>query len=145
MKVRYKRVDKTLPIPAYQTRGSIAFDLYAREGTKVAPQSITLVPANLIVEVPDGYGLFLSARSSLPLKTGLDVPNAPGVIDRDYNGEKDEIRVQIRNLTYYPVVIERGTRIAQAFLLPVPEMELVEVEQVSAVSRGGFGSTGSGV
>ena len=52
MKVKIKRVDSTLPLPVYETMGSVGFDLIARESSIVAVGSIELIPANIIVEVP---------------------------------------------------------------------------------------------
>ncbi|MDH5596602.1 MAG: dUTP diphosphatase, partial [Candidatus Peregrinibacteria bacterium] len=64
MKVKIKRIDKTLPLPIYETGGSVGFDLLAREDITIKPDEITLIPANVIVEVPQGYALILASRSS---------------------------------------------------------------------------------
>lgn len=95
-----------------------------------------------MIAVPDGYFLGIFARSSTPLKKGLMVANGVGVIDPDYSGPTDEIKIQVLNITDAPVKVTRGDRIAQGILLPCPTVDWEEVAEISATSRGGFGSTG---
>lgn len=142
-------------MPEYQTKGALAFDLYARirdndfgdylenkDEALISPKVWTLIPLNIIVKVPDGYGLFLFPRSSLFKKKGLIVTNSVGVIDRDYCGENDELMLSVYNPTEDYCSIEHGDRIAQAVILPVPVINLIEVNDANTASRGGFGSTG---
>jgi dUTP pyrophosphatase len=142
MELLVKRIDKTLPLPEYQTAGSVGFDLYARIAVEIKPQEIAIVPANLVVKVPSGYMLALISRSSTPRKKGLLKPHAIGVIDQDYCGENDELGIQVYNFTDRTVVVEKGERIAQAVVIPVQKVEFSEVENMNTIDRGGFGSTG---
>ncbi len=141
MKLRITRVDKEMPMPEYKTAGSVAFDLYSRVDAKLGPGEKRILPSNFIVEVPEGYFLMVSARSSTPHK-GLLLPNSIGVIDQDYRGPEDEIGIFVYNYTTEPVQITRGDRIAQAILIPIMKVEFEETEGSAAPSRGGFGSTG---
>ena len=141
MKVNIKRVDKTLPLPKYETAGSVGFDLLCRESTEIAPHSIVLIPANVIVETPPGYMLMVCLRSSTPRKLGLLIPQGVGIVDNDYCGEEDELQIQVYNFTDEIVNVERGSRIAQAVFVRVDTAEWNEVEQMASPSRGGFGST----
>ncbi len=141
MKVNIKRIDKTLPLPKYETAGSVGFDLICRESAQIAPQSIVLIPANVIVATPPGYMLMVCLRSSTPRKLGLLMPQGVGIVDNDYCGEADELKIQVYNFTDEIVNVERGSRIAQAVFVRVDTAEWNEVEQMSAASRGGFGST----
>ncbi len=141
MKTRIKRLDKSIPLPVYQTEGSVGFDISARETTIVPPKSIALVPGNIIVETPPGYMLLVALRSSTPRKKGLHKPHGIGVIDNDYCGEEDEVKVQVFNSTEKDVVVEKGERIAQGIFVKVDKFEWEEVEKMGK-SRGGFGSTG---
>lgn len=138
-----QRIDQTLPLPSYQSSGAVGFDLITRETTVIEPGSIALVPGNVIVQVPHGYALLIVPRSSLPRKKGLVCPHSIGVIDQDYHGEKDEILVQVQNITKEPVTVERGERIAQGLIVKVEIAEWEEVEGHGKESRGGFGSTGT--
>ncbi|GIW62848.1 MAG: deoxyuridine 5'-triphosphate nucleotidohydrolase [Patescibacteria group bacterium] len=142
MNIKIKRIDKTLPLPEYQTKGSVGFDLYAREKTVVQPFVPCLIPLNIIVKVPKGYLFLLASRSSLPIKKGLLIPNGVGIIDQDYCGEEDEIKLQVVNFTQKDVIVEKGERIAQGILVKISRPNLIEVEQMNKKSRGGFGSTG---
>ena len=142
MQVKIKRIDSSLPMPAYQTPGSVAFDLYSRDNMTVPAKSIALIPSNLIIQTPPRYALILSARSSLAKKKGLMLANGIGVIDQDYRGPDDEIKISVYNFTDNEVSIEKGERIAQGMFVRVDQAEWKEVKSVEEASRGGFGSTG---
>lgn len=141
VKVRIKRIDSSLPLPAYATEGAVAFDLFARENTEIKPGQIALVPANVIIETPKGYALVLALRSSTPRKKGLLKPHGVGIIDQDYCGEGDELKIQVYNFTDKLVVVERGERIAQGMFVRIEKNEWEETS-VMGKTRGGFGSTG---
>ena len=141
-RIRIKRVDTSLPLPRHETSGSVGFDLLCREAVTVPPGEIRLVAANVIVAVPPGYMLMLAARSSLPVRKGLMMPNGVGIIDQDYQGPDDEICVQVYNFTQQPVEVARGERLAQGIFVSVAQADWVEVDDIDAESRGGFGSTG---
>lgn len=145
MHISITRIDPTLPLPKYESAGAVGFDLVTRENTTIEPGKIGLVPGNVIVKVPEGYALFLIPRSSLPRKKGLICPHSIGVIDQDYHGEKDELMVQVQNMTDAPVTVERGERIAQGIFVKVEKAEWNEVDSHGAETRGGFGSTGHAV
>ncbi|PIZ72844.1 dUTP diphosphatase [Candidatus Peregrinibacteria bacterium CG_4_10_14_0_2_um_filter_43_11] len=141
MDVKIKRIDKSLSLPVYETGGAVGFDLLAREEVTVEPQSIALIPSNVIVETPEGYALIIAARSSTPRKHGLSIPHGIGIIDQDYCGEEDEIKIQVFNFTENPLILARGTKIAQGLFVRVDKMTFKEVDQIKKESRGGFGST----
>ncbi len=143
MQVHVRRVDPTLPLPTYETAGSVGFDVITRETTTVDPNQTALIPGNVIVKVPEGYALVVAPRSSLPRRKGLQFPHSIGVIDCDYHGPKDELLIQVKNVTDASVTVERGERIAQGLFVKVDRAEWVEVDDHGAPSRGGFGSTGS--
>lgn len=143
MHVEIHRIDETLPLPTYASHGAVGFDIITRETTVVEPGNIALIPGNVIVKVPEGYALLIVPRSSMPRKKGLVCPHSIGVIDCDYHGEKDEILVQVKNVTNEPVTVERGERIAQGLFVKVDKAEWREVDNHGAPTRGGFGSTGT--
>jgi len=141
MKVKIKRLDSDLPLPMYETGGSVGFDLLCRESVTIAPQTVALIPANVIIETPPGYMLMVTLRSSTPRKLGLLIPHGVGIIDRDYCGEGDEIQIQIYNFAGRPVTVERGDKIAQGIFVRVDTAEWSEVSEMGSETRGGFGST----
>jgi len=142
MKVKIQRLDKSLPLPVYETGGSVGFDILARETSTIPNGSIELIPANIIVEVPEGYMLVVASRSSTPRKKGLTPPHGFGVIDQDYCGPEDEIKIQVYNFSGEAVTIEKGEKIAQGVFVRVDKFEWVEVDKMDNSTRGGFGSTG---
>ena len=97
--VRIRRLDPAVPLPDYQTPGAAGFDLAAAADVEIPAGSIALVPTGLVIQVPAGHFLGIFARSSTPLKRGLMVANGVGVIDEDYCGPADEVKIQVLNFT----------------------------------------------
>ena len=141
LKVEIKRIDRGLPLPTYATAGSVGFDLLCREDVEILPRRIELIPGNVVVRIPAGYFLMLTLRSSTPRRKSLLIPNGVGIIDQDYCGEGDELKVQVFNFSEKAVQVKRGERIAQGLFLPVTRVVWEEIDQVGQ-GRGGFGSTG---
>lgn len=140
MKIKVKRIDKTLPLPEYQTSGAVAFDLYSRVDVTIAPKTLERLPTNVIIATPKGYMLEIKDRSSTLKKKGLLVTT--GYIDNDYCGETDEILLQVYNVTDSEVRVEKGERIGQGAFIKVEIGEWEETDTMGSLSRGGFGSTG---
>jgi len=141
-KIQIKRVHKNAVIPSYQTPGSAGFDFHLVEDIIIAPRAIAKVPTGLVINVPDKHVLLIPSRSSSPLRKGVTVANAIGVVDSDYCGPNDEIFLLILNLTDEPVELEIGDRLAQGLIVPVLQAEIKEVEEMPGTDRGGHGSTG---
>src|SRR5262252_1609948 len=108
MRLKIKRLDSTVPLPTYATEEAAGFDLAAAQDVRLAPGRIALVPTGLIIEVPSGHFLAIFARSSTPLKRGLVVANGVGVLDPDYCGPKDEVLIQVLNVSGAEVLVKRG-------------------------------------
>jgi dUTP pyrophosphatase len=142
MLLRIKRLDPTIGLPEPATGGAAGFDLAAAADVEIPPHQIRLLGTGLVIAVPDGYFLGIFARSSTPLKRGLMVANGVGVLDADYCGPADEVKVQVINVTDAAVVVKRGDRIAQGIVLPAPRVAWEEVADMQRPTRGGFGSTG---
>lgn len=142
MKVKIKRIDPSLPLPKYETNGSVGFDFLAREDTTIESHSIGLIPSNVIIEVPKGYMLVVALRSSTPKNKGLLTPHGIGIIDHDYCGSEDEIKIQVYNFLDKSVTIKRGERIAQGVFVRIDKFGFEEVSEMGNETRGGFGSTG---
>ncbi len=140
--VRITRLSDRVPLPVYQTAGSAGFDLAASEDVTVQPGAVVLVPTGLVIAVPAGCFLGVFARSSTPLKRGLMVANGVGVVDADYSGPADEIKIEVFNFTDRPVEVRAGDRLAQGIVLPFVRADWQEVDAAAGPSRGGFGSTG---
>lgn len=142
--VRFVRLDghADLAPPSRGTARAAGYDVRAAEAVVLEPGQIRLVGTGFALELPDDLECQVRPRSGLALKHGITVPNSPGTIDPDYRGE---LRIILQNLGCDTVRLERGERIAQLVFARFEAPELVEVEALSATSRGegGFGSTGS--
>jgi dUTP pyrophosphatase len=140
--VRIKRLSSSVSLPRYESEGAAAFDLAAATDVTIPPGEVVLVATGLVIEVPRGMFLGIFARSSTPLKRGLMVANGVGIVDPDYCGPEDEVKIAVLNFTTNPVHVRAGDRIAQGVLLPATRVSWQEVDAVGTDSRGGFGSTG---
>ena len=133
------RPEAVVPERAYA--GDAGMDLSSCERIELAPGERALVPTGLAVAIPDGYAGFVQPRSGLAAKHGITIVNTPGLIDSGYRGE---LQVALLNTDARETfVVEEGMRIAQLVVLALPEIELVEVDELPDSERGarGFGSS----
>ena len=132
--------------PTYATPGSAGFDLRANIKDSITLKSFErkLIKTGLFMEIPKGHVGYVCTRSGLALKKGLQVLNAPGVVDEDF---RNEVGVILINLSTEDVVIEPGERIAQMVISEYQKVEfdvINNLEELTATDRtGGFGSTGT--
>lgn len=142
--IKIKKLSENAVIPTYGSEFSAGADLYALvDGTlTIKPHETVLVHTGLSMEIPEGFGGFIFARSGLASKKGLAPANKVGVVDADYRGE---IMVALHNHSEVPAEIANGERIAQMVFLPFLSAEFIESETLSDTVRGagGFGSTGT--
>ena len=129
-------------IPEYKTVGACAFDLSTIEDATIAPGEIVRLRTGIVICVPAGFVLLVAARSSLPKKHGLCVPQGVGIVDNDYCGPTDELLIQLLNFSDKPVEVKKGDRLAQGMIVPFGRASFVEVDGLASPSRGGYGSTG---
>jgi len=128
-------------VPQRAYTGDAGLDLASCERVELGPGERALVGTGLAVAIPEGYAGFVQPRSGLAARHGLTVVNSPGLVDSGYRGE---LRVVLLNTDRTePFVVEPGMRIAQLVVLQVPELELVEVDELPSSERGvrGFGSS----
>jgi dUTP pyrophosphatase len=137
--IRRLRDDALLPGRAYP--GDAGLDLAACERVELGPGERAVVPTGLAVAIPEGYAGFVQPRSGLAARHGITIVNTPGLVDSGYRGE---LRVILLNTDRSEsFVVEPGMRIGQLVVVPVAEVELIEVDELPATERGvrGFGST----
>lgn len=141
-----KRLTDTAILPAFATAGAACFDLHAdlrADGyNQVYFRESEVIRTGLAFDIPEGYALMIYSRSGHGFKNDVRLANCVGVIDSDYTGEV-KIKLTIDNEEGF--IVEHGSRIAQAMLIKVPCVQLVEVDELKATERGanGFGSTGT--
>ena len=142
--LKVKRLPHGRDLPRYATSGSAGMDLTAAidEPYTLAAGERYAMPTGIIIEVPPHYEGQLRARSGLAFKAGITLTNGVGTIDSDYRGE---VKVLLINHGQTAYTFEPGERIAQLLVLPVPQVQVVEVDELTDSCErgaGGFGSTG---
>lgn len=143
LNVNIKRIDPSVELPSYAYQGDAGLDLRASLTVDIAPFERVLIPTGLAIAIPDGYAGFVQPRSGMALERGFTIVNTPGLIDAHYRGELKIIAVNID--PDRSIHIERGERIAQLVIQAVPNVHLIEVDELDETDRGcgGFGSSGS--
>lgn len=136
----YTNLDYELPVRS--TNHSAGYDIASIEDVIIKPKEVYLVKTGIKVKMPTNEVLLLIARSSLPIKKGLMVPNGVGVIDSDYYYADNEghIMIQLYNFTDENVEITKGERLAQGIFTNYFKTVTDDTEE--KIRLGGFGSTG---
>jgi dUTP pyrophosphatase len=128
-------------LPRHAYAGDAGLDLSACERVVLGPGERALVPTGVAVAIPPGYAGYVQPRSGLAIDHGITIVNTPGLVDSGYRGE---LRIILLNTDgEHAFTVEPGMRIAQLVVLPVPELDPVEVEELPESERGvrGFGSS----
>jgi len=162
LRLKIKKLHPNAVVPQYATPGAACFDLHALPGDylsrAIGPGDKSTFRTGLSFEVPKGHVMLVFSRSGHGFKNDIRLANCVGVIDSDYRGEvmvkltcddenpllmPNDLAATAADKSY--LVINAGDRIAQAMLVPIPQVELVEVDELSDTERGagGFGSTGA--
>lgn len=146
--VGVKRLTDTAILPAFATAGAACFDLHADLKSEDGCEQIIfsyehVFRTGLAFDIPKGYALMVYSRSGHGFKNDVRLANCVGVIDSDYTGE---VKVKLTIDHDGSFTVSHGDRIAQAMLIKVPCVQLVEVDELKTTERGvnGFGSTGTG-
>ena len=145
--VGVKRLTDSAILPAFATAGAACFDLHADLKSEDGCEQIIfsyehIFRTGLAFDIPKGYALMVYSRSGHGFKNDVRLANCVGVIDSDYTGEV-KVKLTIDNDGSF--IVSHGDRIAQAMLIKVPCVQLVEVNELKTTERGanGFGSTGT--
>lgn len=148
--VKFKKLTPEAHLPMKATIGAACYDLFASNTVCLDDmRTCKVIGTGIAIELPPGYVGLVCSRSGLAAKEGVFVLNAPGVIDEDYRGE---IKVILGRLPYTPqwpseqyTMIEPGMRIAQLMIMPVTQLAVEEVTELTTTARGegGLGSTGA--
>lgn len=130
-------------MPTRAHPGDAGLDLRAAEEAHIGPGERWKVGTGIAVEIPGGHAGLVVPRSGLAERHGISLVNSPGVIDAGYRGEIGVILLNTDPAEIFRVA--PGDRIAQLVIVPVAELEPVEVEALTESERGtgGFGSSGS--
>jgi dUTP pyrophosphatase len=144
IKLKVKRLPHCQSLPAYATAGASGLDLCAAiDAPLTLPAKERMrIPTGIVVAIPEGYEGQVRARSGLADRAGIGLTNGIGTIDSDYRGEVQALVINNGTEAY---TFQPGERIAQLILVPVPPVEVLEVDDLgppTSRGEGGFGSTG---
>ena len=137
MQLKIKKLHQNAVIPKYAKEGDAGIDLTAVSCEFLDSEHIKY-NFGLAIEIPKGYVGFVFPRSSC-YKQRQILSNCVGVIDSGYRGEISAVMIGTSKERYKIL-----DRVAQIVILPYPEIDFVEVDELSETERGtnGYGSTG---
>jgi dUTP pyrophosphatase len=138
--VIFEKIRDGVKLPERGTSGAACWDL--RSDAECILYNYGIVGTGLKVRIPDGHVGLVCSRSGLAAKHGIFVLNSPGVIDCDYRGE---LKVILGVVPGGAFKVEKGERMAQLMVIPIPTMEACFGTVNDDTERGdkGLGSTGS--
>ena len=141
MQIKIKRLHNNAVVPKYAKTGDAGLDLVATEIINKDVFQITY-GTGLAMEIPTGYVGLVFPRSSVR-KYDLSLTNCVGVIDSGYRGELQATFRRHKGVA--SVDYEVGDKIAQIIIVPYPQIEFIETDELSDTERGtgGFGSSGN--
>ena len=153
MQVKIKKLHPNAKVPTYAKPGDACFDLYALTvnnayhlGSNVAEGYPVMCDTGVAFEVPDGHVMLVFSRSGHGFNSNTRLCNSTGVID---SGFRSSVKVKLTcdqdtPDDKPPLFIKPGDRVAQAMIIPIPQVGFVEADALSETERGtgGLGSTG---
>jgi dUTP pyrophosphatase len=128
--------EKCKPKRSYTTDSGIDCYLNIDKVIEVKPNQTKVLPLGFKMEIPQGYGGIVKARSSI----FKDDINIDGLIDSDYRGE---VCVMVQNNGKENYILAPRQRICQIVIVKIDGKPLNFVNSLSETERGtgGFGST----
>lgn len=131
-------LDEGAVMPAKAHKEDAGFDIFAPDMVILRGNDSVIVDTGVHMEIPEGYVGFLKSKSGLNVLHGI---TGEGVIDAGYTGS---IVAKLNNDTCKIHRFNKGDKLIQIVILPIPEVELQLVDSFKETARGngGFGSTG---
>lgn len=143
-KILFSRTNN-VKIPSRGTQDSAGIDFYVptnMEPILVRPNKSVVIPTGIRVNIEPGYCMVAFNRSGVAVKKHLSVGAC--VIDSDYQGE---VFIHLYNVGKEDVYLEAGEKMIQFLVMPVPKVELFEIQDVNllypTISERGEGCQGS--
>ena len=116
-------------------------DLRAAEDVELKAGEYKLISLGVSMKLPYGYEAVVVPRSSTFKHWGIIQTNHMGVIDNSYSGDDDVWKFPA--YATKDVLIEKNSRICQFRIQrSMPRIDLITVDKLDDVSRGGFGTSG---
>lgn len=134
-------LDEGAKMPLKAHEADAGFDLFQKEGgvpIYIPPHRAYTFDTGVHMAIPDWWCGVLMAKSGMNVKHGI---TSTGLIDSGYTGS---IRVKLYNHSNDTFIVQPGEKISQIIILPVPKIELMQVDELEETERGdaGFGSSG---
>ena len=168
-KIKLMKLDERATMPKFAKQGDSGFDMYTLEDTIIKAGETKLIKTGIAADLEEGYEVQIRPRSGISLNGAkgcyrntssslggfsINVLRHESIEEcQPYlrvqfgtcdSGYKGDIGIITYNQENYDVLVPKGTRLAQAVVMEVPKVELVEVFELSDSERGdkGFGSSG---
>lgn len=158
IKVNFKKLSKNAVVPTKAHPSDAGFDMVAV--SKNETEDYIEYKTDIAIKLPKGHCALLFPRSSVS-KYDLSLCNSVGLIDENYTGNiifryKKTPKYQyyslkrlfgfVKDLVINPITYKEynvGDKIGQIVIMPIPSVELIEVNELPDTDRGdgGFGST----
>lgn len=145
LKVKIKKLNENAVTPKYAKIGDAGMDLVAISMSSNSYTGQVTYDTGLSFEIPEGYVGLIFPRSSI-CKKSLQLSNSTGIIDSGYRGTvKAVFNPTGSYLLGDDAIYQVGDRVAQIMILPYPQVEFEEANELSSTERntGGFGSSGN--
>ena len=160
--LRVFKINPEAKLPVRKTEEAAGYDLCTIEDFTLWPGQRIVVGTGLVVQPPPGYHTEILLRSGMAYKYNIMLINSVGLIDRDYAGPTDELKLMLYRApefssaslqidlktknpdlrSYDPVSFSAGDRVAQLVLRKTETLDVLELAEAPARDRGGLGSTG---
>ena len=151
-----KKVHSEAVIPDFAHDTDTGADLYTCEDLILLAKEKGTARTGLVFDLPLGWGFQVRNKSGntvkgVPVKVvrgnevleiRADITVYLGTVDQGY---RNEVGIMVKNEEDFPVIIPKGTKLAQMVLEQTIQCSFTEVNEVSETDRGlgGFGSTGT--
>jgi len=129
-------------LPVTAQHESEWFDLRCAEDADMVKGEYRILSLGVTIKIPDGYEIIIAPRSSTYKQFGIILANSIGVIDNAYGNDEADI-LRFPAIAMRDTHIRKNDRICQfRFQRVQPKVQLLEVNHISGVARGGIGSSG---
>ena len=148
-------------VPEMKSAEAAGYDLCCVDDFSLYPGEMRVVDTGLVIQPPPGYHFEVLVRSGLAYKHNIMLANNVGLIDRDYAGATDTVKLMLYRAPQYclrddidgnpflglestgPIEFKKGDRVAQLVFRETHRFSFEELPTAPAdAKRGGLGSTG---
>lgn len=140
--IMYNQKKEDIKIPVRKTKHSVCYDCYSPIDIDIEPGDTQLIFTNVKAYCNSDEGFILASTSGLG-KKGIILANGIGIIESDYadnEGNDGNIGFMLHNIGKQTYHVNSGDKIGQLFFFKFLTVD--DEPEITAVRKGGFGSTG---